>query len=177
MSRRELSRTINDGGRIDPTSKMYGGIAFTGNTTATVIAAQNEGTRIISTPAYTTILPNDFINAYWELVGTSTPVQALKYHGSHGWLTAHFGATVSTAAANDVVIRLVRQSYAANGAALTPVAVMPQTISAAVASQKFGGRFTTLIEVNPLDEFYIDVANATTIANITVFSSDLVITQ
>lgn len=177
MSRRDLSRTINDGGRVDPTSKMYGGIGFVGNITATTIGVASTPTRIISTPAYTTILPGSFINPYWELIGVTTPTQALKYSGSHAWLTAHFGVTVATAAPNEVSVRLVRVSYDDAGAPLAPVAVMTQLISGAVAALRFPGRWTTLLEVNRLDEFYIDVANITTGANVTVASSELIITQ
>jgi hypothetical protein len=185
MANHLTQATINTGGRVDSQSKMYGGMSFTGNTEATTIAQADTwypiGTGNASHTLYTEILDGD---PYWILGGDETADQYLQFarldgstpveSGPEGvWLTVHWGASITAAAAAVLSLRLVKLTNSGSA-----VGVDVQTTSVSVANFPSSSRYTTIVQVNPLDKFYIELQNNTgAAANVTVQSAEVIFTQ
>lgn len=187
MSNKPLDRTTNTGGRFDYNSKLMGGMYFSGNLSqATTVSVADTDYRIgngnASAPLYAVILPtSDFsVNPYWEITGTTSATQALKYvHGKNGVLKLDFGLSIVAGTASNYTIKLWKlpdQNVDVPPAA----AVIPDgehTIAVSVAAFRASLRISTIVPVSLNDSFYLTLANNTGATNTTVISSEIVFSQ
>lgn len=177
-----IQKSENVGGRFDGSSKILGGIQFTGNTTQTTINAANTWYRIgngaLGHTLFTSI-QSASVFPYWTLSGATvdTQIYTIGKCKADTMLTAHFGAAVSIPAGGGTISNLQFRLRKTDVTGLVTTTLGIADVSAAVVGLNFPFERSTIVSLDTLDYLFLELQNTTEDQNIIVNSAWIVFTQ
>lgn len=191
MSNHQLDRSINNGGRHDPNSKMYGGMYFENNEIVMNLPTSGTyypiGNGSVNHSKYISILPDPpfpgYTNPYWEISNPDSDVtlqRLLNSHGKNSTFTVHWGLSIllppGESAVSNYGIRLTR--VRGNPAVNSTVISTDQRFGLTTQEFVFPFWHSSITEVLPRDRFFIELTNLTEDdQDILVISSIIAFTQ
>lgn len=176
-----IQKTINDGGRFDGSSKMFGGIQFNGNTNATVVGGQNTWVRIGAGAAGHTLFTSIQTAStlpYWTLAGATTAAQTytIEKCKADTFLTASFGGAIQIPAGGTISnVQFRLRKTAADGVTTTTLATADACANVLAFNVPFA--WSTIVSLDKDDSLFIELQNTTAAQNVTVVSAYLILSQ